>query len=83
MSDYRTADLPDTLRALGDYAYKLTKTPDAMCESDVQRLRSFGFSDEQILAANLVASYFNFINRLADGLGVDLEPWMEGRKPFG
>ena len=82
MRDFRTAELPGTLMALGEYAYKLTKTPQSMDESDVETLRSIGFSDEQILSANLVASYFNFINRLADGLGVDLEPWMEGRSPF-
>ena len=82
MRDFREADLPESLRALGEYAEKLTKTPHAMNEGDIARLRSCGFDDAQILAANLVASYFNFINRVADGLGVDLEPWMAGRTPF-
>ena len=79
MDDYRNAELEPELRALGDYAHKLTLSPNAMTSGDVEALRDVGFSDEQILAANLVASYFNFINRLADGLGVDLEDWMTER----
>ena len=76
MTDYRQADLDPATRALLDYALKLTLTPAAMTEQDVGQLRSVGFSDPQILCANLVASYFNFINRVADGLGVNLEPEM-------
>ncbi len=77
MDDFRKADLDPGLVALGNYALKLTQTPAKMGAADVQTLRDCGFSDEQILAANLVTSYFNFINRVADGLGVDLEEWME------
>lgn len=77
--DYRTAELPPPLRALLDYALKLTLEPARMEQGDVDVLREHGFDDEQILCANLVASYFNFINRVADGLGVDLEPEMKGR----
>jgi uncharacterized peroxidase-related enzyme len=76
MADFREAELSPSLRALGDYALKLTLSPAKMGREDVTVLRSHGFTDEQILAANLVASYFNFINRVADGLGVDLEDWM-------
>jgi alkylhydroperoxidase family enzyme len=77
MLDYREAALEPPVRALMDYAVKLTREPWAMTEADVVGLREHGWADEQILAANLVASYFNFINRLADGLGVDLEPGWE------
>ena len=76
MADYRQADLDPATRALLDYALKLTLTPAAMTEQDVHVLKAVGFSDPQILSANLVTSYFNFINRVADGLGVDLEPEM-------
>jgi len=82
MSDFLEAELEPSLRALGVYAKKLTLHPADMGPEDVEALRQHGFNDEQILMANLVASYFNFINRVADGLGVDLEPWMEGRQPF-
>ena len=77
MLDFREADISVELRALGDYAMKLTLTPALMSQVDVDALRDVGFTDAQVLAANLVASYFNFINRVADGLGVDLEDWME------
>ena len=80
MSDFLKAELEPSLKALGVYAKKLTLYPAEMGPGDVDELRHHGFSDEQILMANLVASYFNFINRVADGLGVDSEPWMEGRK---
>jgi len=82
MSDFLEAKIEPSLRALGVYAKKLTLSPAEMGPKDVDDLRQHGFTDEQILMANLVASYFNFINRVADGLGVDLEPWMEGRQPF-
>ena len=57
-----------------DYAVKLTRTPRDVSEKDVSRLREIGFSDEAILSINLVVSYFNFVNRIAVGLGVELEP---------
>ena len=82
MLDYRTASLNTVDRALCDYAVKLTLNPAAMGPEDTDALRAVGLSDEQISNANFVASYFNFINRVADGLGVDLEPEMQGRAPF-
>lgn len=48
-----------------------------MDEQDVQSLRDVGYSDEQISLGVQVISYFNYINRVADGLGVDDEEWME------
>jgi len=79
--DYREAALSTEQRALADYAVKLTLTPGLMGQADVDALRAVGFDDDQVTNANLVASYFNFINRVADGLGVDLEPEMVGREP--
>ena len=48
-----------------------------MQESDVLRLREDGLTDEQITIVTQVVAYFNYINRMADGLGVDDEVWME------
>jgi uncharacterized protein YciW len=48
-----------------------------MGPDDLETLRGHGFDDEQITIATQVISYFNYINRVADGLGVDDEPWME------
>lgn len=55
------------------YARKLTTAVARMGADDVQNLRQAGFSDRQILEINLVAAYMNFVNRVAEGLGVELE----------
>ena len=55
------------------YAEKLTLRPWDMVESDVISLRKVGFSDSAILDINQVTGYYAFVNRLADGLGVQLE----------
>ena len=77
--DYRHADLPEPTRRVLDYAVKLTKAPGAMAESDVRLLREAGLDDRAILDACEVTAYFNYINRIADGLHVDLEPGMSPR----
>ncbi|PCJ55309.1 MAG: hypothetical protein COA70_03290 [Planctomycetota bacterium] len=58
------------------YAAKLTSTPGEMVEDDVILLRDLGWSDLEIHDACQVIAYFNYVNRLADGLGVDLETEM-------
>ena len=61
-----------------DYALKLTRTPGAMKAEDVDTLRTAGFDESGILDICQVAAYSNFVNRLADGVGVDLEEgWVE------
>ncbi len=61
---------------------KLTRTPWAMSAADVKKLRNQGFDDEAIHDAFQVAAYFNYINRVVDGLGIDLEQEMPP-KPDG
>ena len=78
--DYRNADLSPADRALCDYAVKLTLTPGAMREDDLNQLREHGLSDEQITVATQVIAYFNYINRVGDALGVDEESWMTPTK---
>jgi uncharacterized peroxidase-related enzyme len=72
-TDYRTASLAPEDRALLDYADKLTRTPGAMSVDDVGALRAHGFDDRAIHDLCAVVAYFNFVNRTADGLGVELE----------
>lgn len=74
--DYRQADLTVPERALCDFAVRLTLAPASMSEADIRRLKDNGFSEEQITITTQVVSYFNYINRIADGLGVDVEDWM-------
>ncbi len=73
--EYTQAELSNSDRALCDYAVKLTRAPADMAETDVMKLRNEGFSDEAILDAVQVIGFFNYINRVADGLGVDPEPY--------
>lgn len=75
---WESAPLEPAERALCAYAQKLTKQPEDMVETDVQTLREAGWSDLEIQDACQVVAYFNYINRIADGLGVapekDLPP---------
>lgn len=71
--DFRRASLSPVDRALCVYAEKLTRTPWEMKESDVLALREAGLSDGAILEAVQVIAYFNYINRVAEGLGVEPE----------
>lgn len=59
------------------YAEKLTQRPGAMTESDVAKLRDVEFSDRDILDITEVVGYYAYVNRIADGLGVSIETWME------
>ena len=61
---------------MAEFAEELTRTPAETQEEDLQTLRAQGFSDRDILDAVEVISYFNYINRVADGLGIDPEPEM-------
>jgi alkylhydroperoxidase family enzyme len=60
-----------------DYVEKLTLRPWDIVRDDVAKLRAAGFSDAAILDINQVTGYYAFVNRLADGLGVELEPFHE------
>ncbi|WP_397546490.1 peroxidase-related enzyme [Rhodothermus marinus] len=72
--DYRELALPERTRALLDHAVKLTRTPEQVTEGDVQRLRALGWTDRDILDLTLIVAYFNFVNRIALGLGVTPTP---------
>lgn len=67
------ATLAPVEQALADYAVKLTRNPGAMREDDVAALRETGFADADILLVNLIVAYFNFVNRIALGLGVSFD----------
>ena len=68
--DYAKAPLSEQDRAMLDYVVKLTKDATKCSRADHDRLRSVGFDDRGILQITLIASWFNYINRVADALGV-------------
>lgn len=72
-NDWRQAELSPADWAMLAYVEKLTLRPWEMVEEDVIVLRTAGFSDAAILDVNQVTGYYAFVNRLADGLGVELE----------
>jgi len=71
--DHTRATLDETDRVILDYATKLTLTPREMNAGDVQGLRDVGLDDRAIHDVCAITAYFNFVNRMADGLGVELE----------
>tara|TARA_B100000929_G_scaffold289611_2_gene280692 strand:- start:294 stop:617 length:324 start_codon:yes stop_codon:yes gene_type:complete len=73
MQDYGDAVLDDETLAIVEYVEKLTKEPSEMTENDIQTLRKAGLSDNQILSVVMITAMFAFMNRLADGLGVEIE----------
>lgn len=75
--DWRSAPLSDADALLCEYAEKLTLAPSKVTQADVQQFREAGFTDRAVGDAAQIIGYFNYINRVADGLGVDLEPEME------
>ena len=68
--DYRTAPITSQERAMCDYVVKLTKDATKCSPADLDGLRAAGFEDQGILQITLIASWFNYINRVADSLGV-------------
>ena len=76
LADWRRAPLEPVDRALCAYADKLTRKPAAMTEADLQPLRAAGLDDGAIHHAVQVIAYFNYINRVADAVHVELEPEM-------
>jgi alkylhydroperoxidase family enzyme len=68
--DYTRAELSPADRAMLDYVAKITRHADRVTPEDLGRLRQAGFDDRAVLQINLIASWFNYINRVADGLGV-------------
>jgi uncharacterized peroxidase-related enzyme len=82
MRDWEEAELSSQDRALCAFAVQLTRAPESMDRSALEALRREGLSDEAIHDAAQVIAYFNYINRIADALGTDLDPGMPERPPW-
>lgn len=70
LEDFNSIDLDDKKKSMINYIVKLTNSPDKVSKKDIKLLRDQGFLDKDILDINLICSYFNFVNRIALGLGV-------------
>lgn len=68
--DYKTAPISEQDRVMLDYVVKLTRDATKCSPKDHEALRAVGFDDKGILQITLIASWFNYINRVADALGV-------------
>jgi uncharacterized peroxidase-related enzyme len=71
--DYTSAPITPQERVMLDYVVKLTKDATKVWKDDIEGLRKAGFDDQGILQITLIASWFNYINRVADALGVGRE----------
>ncbi|MBI2955670.1 MAG: hypothetical protein HYY26_00010 [Acidobacteria bacterium] len=80
-TDWHQAALDPRTRALLAFSEKLTRTPWEMKEVDVHELRQHGLTDEQILAVVLLAGFFNLATRIADALGIPLDPQLTRGTP--
>ena len=72
-SDYTLADISSKQMAMLNYAAKLTERPADVFARDIDLLREVGFKDREILDINQIVGYYAYVNRIADGLGVELE----------
>ena len=68
--DYKNAPISEQDRVMLDYVVQVTKDATRISPADHERLRAVGFDDKGILQITLIASWFNYINRVADALGV-------------
>lgn len=73
ISDWRKAGLNAADQALCAYAVKITRTPERLQAKDLDELRAHGFDERALHDAVQIISYFNYINRVADALGVEVE----------
>src|ERR687898_1142320 len=73
ISNWREADLDPEEKAMLAFTEKFTLTPNQITDLDIEALREAGFSDEQILAIGLGVGYRNWVDRIADLLGVEEE----------
>ncbi|MBY0357048.1 MAG: peroxidase-related enzyme [Candidatus Obscuribacterales bacterium] len=69
-NNYQTADLTDKERIMIEYAVKLTRDSLSIQQTDIEKLRTAGFDDKEILQINLITAWFNYFNRVVNGLGV-------------
>ena len=78
-SDFRTADIDDTTKAILEFAVKVTEEAYSITPTDLEQLRGFGLTDETLFAIVEVVGFFSYVNRIADAFGIELDDFLEQR----
>jgi uncharacterized peroxidase-related enzyme len=76
-ADFERADITDKRLSMLRYSLKLTASPWSMEQGDIEAMRAAGHSDTDILHITEVVGYYAYVNRIADGLNVPLEDWID------
>ena len=79
VTDFQTADIDETTKAILEFAVKVTKSAPTITPADLEHLRSYGLTDEALFAIVEVVGFFNYVNRIADAFGIELDDFLEGR----
>lgn len=79
VSDFRTADIDDTTKAMLEFAVKVTEAAHTITLEDLERLRDYGFTDEILFAIVEIVGFFCYINRIASAFGIELDDFLEQR----
>lgn len=76
------ADIDDTTKAILEFAVKVTKAASTITPADLDHLRSYGLTDEALFAIVEIVGFFNYVNRIADAFGIELDDFLEQRRDF-
>ena len=79
VTDFQTADIDETTKAILEFAVKVTKTAPTITPADLEHLRNYGLTDEALFAIVEVVGFFCYVNRIADAFGIELDDFLEGR----
>lgn len=79
VSDFQTADIDETTKAILAFAVKVTKAAPTVTQADLEHLRSYGLTDEALFAIVEVVGFFCYVNRIADAFGIELDDFLKGR----
>lgn len=79
VTDFQTADIDETTKAMLAFAVKVTKAAPTVTQVDLEHLRSYGLTDEALFAIVEVVGFFCYVNRIADAFGIELDDFLKGR----
>ena len=82
VADFQTADIDEATKAILEFAVKVTNAAPTVTPADLEHLRGYGLTDEALFAIVEVVGFFNYVNRIADAFGIELDDFLEG-KDFG